>query len=233
MSLEGIFPIEKWYFKSEFIFADLPRQELNMLMKNMSREHYAKGQNIFREGGNPSGIYYISEGKAKKYKVDREGREQIIYVANKGELIGYHALLAQERYPDSASALENSKIDFIPKEDFLAVLNTSKILSNRLLKCLSHEFAVFANNLALFGQRNVRERFATQLILMREKYKKNFSPGMEVEINLSREDWASLVGTARENIVRILKEFKEEGILRTNGTTIIIMDISKLLLIIK
>jgi CRP-like cAMP-binding protein len=68
-----------------------------------------------------------------------------------------------------------------------------------------------------------------QLILMREKYKQNFLPGMAVEINLSREDLASLVGTARENIVRMLKDFKQEGILETKGRKIIITDVQKLL----
>ena len=195
----------------------------------MSEQVYSKGEIIFREGVSPSGIFYIRKGMAKKYKVDKEGKEQIIYVANTGELIGYHALLAGERYPDSAAALEESRIAFIPKEDFLEVLESSKRLSQWLLKTLSHEFSVFANSVALFAQKNVRERLAMQLILMREKYKQDFSPGMAVEINLSREDLASLVGTARENIVRMLKDFKQEGILTTKGRKIIITDVQKLL----
>lgn len=229
MSLKGIFPIDKWDSKSGSVLTALPVEELEMLTANMSEEVYPKGQNIFREGGYPTGIFFIREGKVKKYKVDKDGREQIIYVANTGELIGYHALLAEERYPDSSATLEESRIAFIPKEDFLQVLNSSKVLSQRLLKTLSHEFSVFANSLALFAQRSVRERFAMQLVLMREKYKQNFKPGMDVEINLSREDLASLVGTARENILRILKDFKEEGILETKGRKIIIKDINKLL----
>ena|SRR5215203_183021 len=229
MSLTGIFPIDKWNLKSGSVLTALPEEELEMLTANMSEERYPKGQNIFREGGYPTGIFFIKEGKVKKYKVDKEAREQIIYVANSGELIGYHALLAEERYPDAAATLEESRIAFIPKEDFLEVLNTSKILSQRLLKMLSHEFSVFANSLTLFAQRCVRERFAMQLVLMREKYKENFTPGMEVEINMSREDLASLVGTVRENILRILKDFKDEGILETKGRKIIIKDVSKLL----
>jgi CRP-like cAMP-binding protein len=171
----------------------------------------------------------MRSGMAKKYKVDKEGREQIIYVANSGELIGYHAVLAEERYPDNAAALEESLIGFIPKEDFLQVLGFSRTLSQRLLKTLSHEFTVFANSVALFAQRSVRERFAMQLILMREKYKQGLTSGEDVAINLSREDLASLVGTARENIVRIIKDFKGEGILETKGRKILIRDVEALL----
>jgi CRP-like cAMP-binding protein len=229
MSLKGIFPIDKWGFNTNSVITDLPAAELDALMAHSSEQLFSKGEIIFREGSLPSGIFYMRTGMAKKYKVDKEGREQIIYVANSGELIGYHAILAEERYPDNAAALEKSLIGFIPKEDFLHVLDLSKTLSNRLLKTLSHEFTVFANSVVLFAQRSVRERFAMQLILMREKYKQGIVQGMEVEINLSREDLASLVGTARENIVRIIKDFKKEEILETRGRKIIIKDVEALL----
>jgi len=231
MSIRGLFPIDKWDFKSESVLADLPAADLELLISHKTEQVYKKGEIIFRENSYPSGIFYITEGKAKKYKVDREGREQIIYVANTGELLGYHAILAEDRFPDSAAALEESTIAFIPKEDFLEVLHQSTILTNHLLKTLSHEFAVLANSLTLFAQKSVRERLALQLIVLREKYKVNFRDGMPVEINMGRNDLASLVGTARENVVRALTEFKEEGILETRGRKIIVLDVKKLIAI--
>ncbi len=228
MSIKGIFPIDKWDFESESIFADLPSDDLELLLAHRSELSYKKGEKIFRERSYPSGIFYIRKGKVKKYKVDREGREQIIYVANTGEILGYHAILALDNYPDSAAVLEDSILLFIPREDFLMVLNQSDVLIRRLLKTLSHEFAVMANNLALFSQRSVRERLALQLIVVREKYKDDFQPGVPVEINMSRDDLASLVGTARENVVRILSEFKADGIVETRGRKIIVPDIKKL-----
>ena len=112
--IKAVFPIEKWDFKSGSVLTDLPKAESDMLFANTVDHVYAKGQLLFREGTHPAGIYFILEGKVKKYKVDKEGREQIIYVANTGELVGYHALLAEERYPDSASTLEDSRIVMIP-----------------------------------------------------------------------------------------------------------------------
>jgi len=231
MSISGIFPIDKWDFKSESILTDLPPEDFALLTAHQTEQVYKKGEIIFREGAYPSGIFYIKNGKAKKYKMDNDDREQIIYVADTGELIGYHAILSEDRYPDSAAALEESTIIFISKEDFLKVLQQSDTLSKRLLKTLSHEFAVLINGLTLFAQRSVRERLALQLVVLREKYKVDFQPGMPVEINLSRDDLASLVGTARENVVRILTEFKEKGILKTKGRKIIVEDVKKLVLV--
>ena len=229
MSISGLFPIEKWNFKSQSILYNLPAEDHALFLSHQSEQTYGKGEIVFREGTLPAGIFYIKRGKVKKYKAAYGGGQQIIYVANAGELIGYHAALSEERFPDSAATLEESVIDFISKEAFLSVLEQSPILNARLLKLLSHEFTVFVNNLTLFSQRSVRERFALQLIVLREKYKSDLNPEDPVEINLSREDLANLVGTRKENIVRILSEFKEKGILETKGRKIIVHDVKRLI----
>ena len=231
MSIKGIFPIDVWDFHSESVLANLPSKDLETLTAHQSEGVYKKGETIFREGASPSGIFLIINGKVKKYKVDKDGKEKIIYVANTGELIGYYSILAEDHYPDSAAAMEKSTIAFIPNEDFQAVLTQSVVLTRHLLKTLSHEFAVLANSLTIFAQKSVRERLALQLIVLGEKYKVDFEPGMTVEINMSRDDLASIVGTARENVVRVLSEFKGEGIVETKGRRIIVHDVTRLIAI--
>lgn len=229
MSLAGLFPIDKWNFKSQSILKNLPEDEYADLYSHMLEQQYDKGEVIFRQGGVASGIFFVKKGKVKKYQVDQNGREQIIYIANKGELIGYHAILADERYPDSAATLEESVIAFIPKEDFLATLERSNVLPRRLLKTLSHEFTVLANSITIFAQRSVKERLAITLIVLREKFKEETTPGEEITINLSRSDLANMVGTGNENIVRFLKEFKAAGILTSQGRKIRITDVKELI----
>jgi len=229
MSIQGLFPIDKWDFERGSILTGLPPSDLALMMKRKTEHAYKKGEIIFREGAFPAGIYYLVGGKAKKYKLDRDGGEQIIYVAGTGELLGYHAALSGDNYPDSAAVLEDSRIAFIPREDFLGTVEQSAILSRRLLKTLSHEFLVLANTLTVFARRPVRERLALQLIVVREKYKAGADSAGPVAIDLSRDDLAALVGTARENVVRMLTEFKEEGILETRGRKIIVLDIKRLI----
>jgi CRP-like cAMP-binding protein len=231
MSLRGIFPIDKWDFNSDSVFTNFPAKDYEEMTRHAREEKYKKGQTIFREGGFPTGIYYILEGKVKKYKVDNFEKEQIIYVANSGELIGYHAVLSTERYPDSATALEECIILFIPKEDFIRVLEQSPILSARLLKMLSHEFTVLSNSITIFAQRPVRERLAIALIVLREKFKKGTPEGQPIDINISREDIASMAGTTRENVVRLLREFKDDKLIETQGRKIRVLDIKKMVVV--
>lgn len=228
MSLTGIFPIDKWNFRSQSIFLNLPEEEYELLCANQQEQVFEQGEIIFREGGVPSGIYFIKHGKIKKYKADKDGKEQIIYVANTGEIIGYHAILGDDRYPDSAAALEDCVLKFVPKADFLAALQQSPILTQRLLKALSHEFAVLSNTISVFAQRSVKERLAIALIVLREKYKDDTAPGEPVTINISRTDLANIVGTAKENVVRFLREFKEQQLIHSSGRKIQVLDIKKL-----
>jgi CRP-like cAMP-binding protein len=216
------FPFDKYNFKSDSILNGLPEGDTFLLKKNMVTHTYKKGEMLFREGSYPTGIYYLQKGKVKKYKTDKEGREQIFYVCKSGELLGYHALISEEHYTDSSSTLEESVISFIPKDDFLKAIQASPILSNRLLKCMSHEFGVLVNGLAIYAQRTVRERLALSLLVLRDKYKKEQQGNKPVELSLSRDDLAKMVGTARETLTRLLHDFKSEGLITTEGRKIIL-----------
>ncbi len=228
MSLSGIFPIDRWNFTTQSMLNILSEEEYADLVANQSDQKYLKGDVIFREGSVPAGIFLIRSGKVKKYKVDNLAKELIIYVANQGELIGYHAVLSEERYPDSAAAIEDSLISFIPKEDFISILHRSPAFTHRLLKTLSHEFTVLANTISVIAQRTAHERLAIALIVLREKYKDDKQGEKDIILNISRMDLASMAGIAQENVIRLLKEFKAEGIIETEGRKILIKDIRRL-----
>lgn len=221
------FPIARFDFQSDSIFSDLPESDRQQLQSRMTEMHLKKGQALFTEGTYPSGIYYVKKGKLKKYKTGRDGREQIFYVCSTGELLGYPALLSDEAYPDSAAALEASTVGFIPRDSFLKALQSSPVLSNLLLKNLSHEFGVLVNHIANFSQRSVRERLALALLILREKYRDEASS--QPEITLTRQDLSDFVGTAVETLVRLLHDFREEGLVETEGRRIRVIDAKRLL----
>jgi CRP-like cAMP-binding protein len=223
------FKVDKFHFKSDSVFQGLPEDELAFLEKKMSDRVYRKGQRVFVEGSIPTGIYYVKKGKIKKYKADWDGKESIIYVCLKGELFGYPALLSEEPYTHSAAAMEDSLIAMIPKNDFLDLLASSQILSGLLLKNLSHEFGVMVNKVTSLSMRSVRERLALRLLILKERNETTGHEKQAVEINLSREDLAGMIGTAVETLVRVLHEFKLEKLIETNGRTIKVLDIPRLI----
>ncbi len=101
---------------------------------------------IFYEAGIPTGIFLILSGKAKIYKTGIYGKDQIFYIYKEGDLFGYHALLANEKYEDSCEALEDCQILFINKKDFEYLLNEVRNLKLLFIQNMSHEFSVLVND---------------------------------------------------------------------------------------
>jgi len=209
--------------KTDQLFEGLSAEELEFLVGSGVTHTYRKGEIIFREGGIPMGIFYVRSGRVKKYKSTVKGGEQILYLCSEGELMGYHALIGEEYYPDSAATTEESQITFIPKDNFLNVLRSSPALSNTLLKALAHEFSVFVNSITSLATKSVRERLASNLLLLDEKFKSS-DRGTASEINLSRTDLANMVGTAKETLVRLLQDFQRAGLIEKTNKTIRIID---------
>ncbi|MDY0933146.1 Crp/Fnr family transcriptional regulator [Chryseobacterium sp. CFBP8996] len=219
--------ISKFIFNNQYLFEDLPQYDKETLQKVMQVKNYRKNEAIFTEGTIPNGIFFLKNGKVKKYKVDNDGREQIIYIYNAGEFFGYSAILSNDTYGDTTLAIENSVIAFISKENFLKILDQSDFFSKLLLKSLSHEFSVMANLMTVLSQRTVRERVALSLLILHRKYKSNIEED-KTYITLSRTDLANMVGTANETLARILHDFREDHLIVMEGRKILLIDLERL-----
>ena len=222
MSIKKDSVAERFIFKSDAAFSNLPDNIKEVFLSQMIVKQFRKKQNIFTEGTYPAGIYFIKKGKVKKYKSLNGGKEQILYVCSEGELLGYAAFLSEEMYPDSAASLTDATIGFLSKDKLLKLLDQYDELSKMLMKNLSHEFGVLVNFIATFTQKTVRERVALTLLILQEKFKDNIDENNEIQINLTRADFANIVGTAVATLVRLLHDFKEENLIRTQGRKIII-----------
>ncbi|MCK0156529.1 Crp/Fnr family transcriptional regulator [Cellulophaga sp. F20128] len=219
--------ITKFKFNSQYILSELPSAEKAMLEKIMHDKKFRKNQPIFTEGTLPPGIFYLQSGKVKKYKMDNDGREQIIYIYKQGEFFGYSSVLSESSYGDTAVAIENSIISFISTKDFNEILENSSSFSRLLLKSLSHEFNVLANLMAVLSQRTVRERVALNLLILQDKYK--VDGVLTTTIKLSRSDLANMAGTVVETLARVLHDFKYDKLITIDGRKIQLLNIERLI----
>jgi CRP-like cAMP-binding protein len=212
--------ISKFYFISKPIFGFLKEDEIEYLTTSIQRKIFRKGKDIFKEGTYPKGVFILDKGKVKIYQNTFEGSQQIITIHVDGEIFGYRPVLCDEKYPVSGTAIEDCKISFIPKKEFLELLIRSSTLSNILLRNLSYEFTVWVNMITNLGQRTVKERLLLNLLILTEKYRKK--KRWPVEISLSRADLASLIGTSNETLARMLKILKRDNLIFYKGRTIMI-----------
>lgn len=213
--------------KNNSLFCHAKSQFLDEVDKTRIDSEYKRGQYVFNEGAYPHGLYCINSGKIKLTQKGDDGREAIVRLAKSGDIIGYKALLGGNRYTASAIALEDSSICFIPKDTFFEGLKSDPDLSFSLLSLLSSELHNAENKIVQLAQKPVRERLAEALLFLKETYGLE-SDGKTLDVQLSREDLANIVGTATESTIRLLSEFKKDGILDLIGKKIKFLDKEKL-----
>ena len=206
--------LHKLHFESDKILSSLTREERKYFLSFAEPLTFKKGKLIFYEEGIPTGVFLIKSGKAKIYKTGFYGKDQIFYIYKRGDLFGYHALLCNEHYEDACEALEKCEILFINKNDFAHLLQEINNLKLLFIQNMSHEFGVLVNTITILAQKSLRERLALYLLILYERYYDENT--QKAIINLSREDLANIIGTARESLGRLLKEFKEDGLICIN-----------------
>ncbi|UOQ53719.1 Crp/Fnr family transcriptional regulator [Hymenobacter cellulosivorans] len=201
-------------------------EQLGLLSSGKTSQVYSKGQVIYAEGGLCQGLHCLYQGKVKITKIGGDGKEQIIRLAKGGDLIGICALWGETNYRTSAVALDDCMVCLLPRQDVLALAQTNVQFAGSLLKQLSQALNSSDERVLNMAYKPVRERLADALLLLQETYQEPDKTDFSMAI--SREDLASLVGTAKETASRLLSELKEDGIIAAKGSSITILKSEKL-----
>lgn len=205
-----------------------PMEELELIATSKSSQFYQKGQTIYQEGTAAHGLHCVHQGKIKVTKVGGDQKEQIIKLARHGDVLGFRSLLTGHRYSTSAVALEDCVVCFVPRADFLRLLQSNMQFSNSLMQLLATDLGAAEERMLQLAYKPVRERLAAALLLLQHTFGEE-AAGQPFSTAISREDLASLVGTAKETVSRLLSDFKEVGLIATRGSRITLLQPTQLL----
>ena len=200
--------------------------ELDKLSHEKRTKKFNKKDTIYFEGDSPNFLYFVNSGKIKTFKMNKDGKEFVTNLYKAGDFLGYKSLINEEAYEESATALEPTNISLIPKEDFLHLLYSSKEVSHKFIKMLAGSIDIKQQELLNLAYDTVRKRVADSLLKLEEKFKNDSQD--QFSIAISRDDLASIVGTATESVIRTLSEFKHDGYISIKGSNITILDVEKL-----
>ena len=209
-------------------FADLLKEDLDELGRNKISTFYRKGQVIFHENMQPTGLYCLNKGKIKISKHGVDGKEQIVRFVLEGGLLGVRSLLGGRAYSASGTTLEDSIVCYINKKTFFEICIKYPQISQCLMVLLSTLLEEAENKMTTLAQKPVRERLAESLLILNHLFKSEGQCKIlndNVTISLSREDLANLVGTATETVIRLLSEFREENLVNISGRSITLLDV--------
>jgi CRP-like cAMP-binding protein len=211
------------------IFADLSEKSLVLLEQCKTTNHYKKKQIIFYEGNPVVGLYCIQSGKVKLYKTSGDGKQQILKIAQGGDILGHSALFTETPHLSTAEVIEESDICFLDKMKFLSVLQANPSVSLKLLGQLSRELSHVEEQVLDLAYKSVRVRFVEFLLTLKQSFGVYDEGVYRLQISLSREELAQAIGTTVETVVRLLSEFRTEGLIEVEKKSIAIREPKKLL----
>lgn len=208
--------------ESGSIFKYLSSDEVEALNFAKDFRQYKRGDILYQEGNRISGFFCVNNGIIKVFKTGFDGKEQIIRFAKKGDIIAYRSVLSNELACTSAKVIEDCHVCFIPSEILISFIKSNPAYALELLKLACNELGEANSFITDIAQKTVRERLAEVLLFLVNDFgldNENF-----LNISLTREELANIVGTATESVIRLLSEFKSDKLIELNGRKIKILN---------
>ncbi|WP_296145266.1 Crp/Fnr family transcriptional regulator [uncultured Flavobacterium sp.] len=204
----------------------LNKDELLKIANCKSSYTIKKGEPIFEEGENVNGIFCVKDGVCKLSKLSPNGKDQIVKLVSKGELLGQRSMISDEPVNLSAIALEDMEVCFIPKSEIMGLFTQNNNFSMNVMKAICGDLKEADDHMVNMAQKTVKERLAETLLYLKDTFGTNDDQSLKTQ--LSREELASMIGTATESCIRLLSDFNKNGLIEIKGKKIYLKDISKL-----
>lgn len=201
---------------------ELTREELVRISACKTSYTIKKGEALFKEGQHINGIYCIKDGVCKVSKISDNGNNQIVNLIKKGDTIGERSLVTDEPSNLNAYALQDLEVCFIPKEEIVNDLKKNNDFTMSVLKKMANSLKISDDSIVNMAQKNMKQRLAEALLQLQEKFGTNVYGC--IDIHLSREDIANVIGTATESVIRLLSDLKKNKIIAFEGKDIKILD---------
>ena len=206
------------------LFAGLKEEDLKRIRTIALLKHVWKREILFSDGEEAKGFYVLLSGKVKLYKISPEGKEQILHVVSAPDAFAEAALFLEGSYPAFAEALSDSQLLFFAKRDFIHLIEKNPQLSINMIVSLSQFLKRFASLIEELSLKEVSSRIAKYLIDLSLKSSKESRVPIEVELDLSKTQLASKLGTISETLSRTLAKMKAKGVIDVKKNRIFILD---------
>ena len=196
----------------------LTKDELVRMANCKTSKIIRKGEIIFTEGETLNGVFCVKDGVCKMTKLSPNGRDQIVHLVKKGELLGQRSMISEEPVNLSAVALEDMQVCFIPKNEILGFFNDNNRFSMAMMKTICGDLKEADNIMVDMAQKTVKERLAHALLYLEDTF--GINEDKTLNLQLSREEIASMIGTATESCIRLLSELNKAKVIELTGKKI-------------
>ena len=211
----------------DIIFKDLAPQDLLAVARSKVTNRYRKGQNVNIQGNPVFGVYCISSGKLKISTTCPEtGKETIFRICGPGDIVGFRALFANELMQATITALVPSEVCFFSKDEVQRILKRYPEVTLQLVRKMGQMLGAAERTIASLTQQSVKQRYAHLLLSLQHSHGDDLEN--RINVKLTREEVASIIGTTSETVTRLTTEFKKGRLIDMRDKYYFILDKSGL-----
>jgi CRP/FNR family transcriptional regulator len=189
---------------------------------NRKNFNFQKNDIIFTEGSEVKGMYFVTKGVVKVHKQWGPDKELIIRFATSGDIFGHRGMGADLIYPVSATALNDAQVCYIPMDFFMSTLKVNPQFQFYMLQFFAEELRISEKKMRDMVHMSVQGRVATTLLRCETKFEVDKN-GMII-FTPARQDLAAYSGTTYETLFRTLTAFEKDGLIKTAGKSIGILN---------
>ena len=205
-------------------FCDLKPDVLAIFESLKITNIYPKGATLFTEGENTAGVYMLCRGRIKLSAYSSDGKALILRIAEPGELLGLSSAIGGTVHEATAEVLENCQINFVRKDDVLRFLRQRADASFNALQQLSKNYhAAYTQVCSLGLSHSVGDKLA-KLFLGWCESANDKNGRIHLKVPFSHEEIAEMIGTSRETVTRLLKDFRQRELISLKGSDLYIND---------
>lgn len=186
---------------------------------------YPRGAVVFHEGNIARGVYVLSSGRAKVSISSADGKKLIIRVAKSGDVLGLYAGLTGRPFEATAEMVEGGRVDFISRTDLLNLMGRQQSFNSDLVEMFSRQFSEFVDNTRmLLLSESALEKLARLIVRWGRDFGERTTEGVRVQILLTQEEIAQMIGVSRETVTRLFSALKRDKIIRVKRDALWIHD---------
>jgi CRP-like cAMP-binding protein len=206
------------------LFKNLSDDELKELEPYLVSTAFKKKEEIFMEGDQPEWFYIVSKGKIKITKLSHEGKEIILELISPTDIFGGVAVLRNFPYPANAVAMEDSEVIKITRKNLMRLVDRFPNLMYCIALQLGDRMKSSYDSLKNIALERVEARIAALILKLANKVGIETKEGIAIDMRLTKQDIADMVGTTVETSIRTFSKFKKQGLLSDREGRIIIKD---------
>lgn len=211
-----------WYLKQVNLFKGMSKEEMAELARLTQMKSFRKKEIIFLPGQPGNHVYLLKQGVVKISKVTTGGHELTLALLKPGEIFGELEAVDEGVRDTQAEAHSDVLICVLSRQDLTRLMEAKPELGIRLSKLIGFRRRVIENRLENLVFKSVAQRLVLLLLELADKFGEKDAQGIRIDLPLTHEDLANLIGTARATLTEVLNAFKKEGLLETEGKRITI-----------